>query len=196
MFSAGTVLIFDDINIISAVLCTSLKLSVPAKFNASAGENMLAIHGENVQLILLYIGGGDRLENVIQAVTVWGESVGNGKQRAARMLISINTWRIGNFVVCRVVELALVVVLVVAFAFACLCWVITIVVIAVGSFFTGFLVGDGIVLGNWGLRCRGGDDIVVVVCRNHCFDSVSAALNGGVNSSFWGGIGRGACLVC
>ncbi len=83
MFFAAIVFVFNDINVISSVHGSSLKLSVPAVFKASAGENMLATHGEDVQLVLLYIGGGDRSENVVQAVSVGSESVRNGKQRAA-----------------------------------------------------------------------------------------------------------------
>ena len=81
MFSAGTVFVFNNIDVVSAVQGSSLKLSVPAVFKASAGENMLAAHGEYVQLVLVYVGRGDRFEDIVQAVTVGSECIGDGKQR-------------------------------------------------------------------------------------------------------------------
>ena len=80
MFSAVSLFIFNDINVISTVHGSSLKLAVPAVFEISAGENMLSAHGEDVQLVLLYLGRGDRFENIIQPVAVGSKSVGNGKQ--------------------------------------------------------------------------------------------------------------------
>ena len=87
MFSAGTAFVFNNIDVVSAVQCSSLRLAVPAVFKASAGENMLAAHGENVQLVLLYISGGDGFENVVQSVAVRSECIGNGKQRAVRIRV-------------------------------------------------------------------------------------------------------------
>ena len=88
MFSAGTVFVFNHIDVVSAVLGSSLRLAIPAVFKASAGENMLTAHGEDVQLVLLYFGGGDGFEDVVQTVAVRSESVGNGKQRTVRIRIS------------------------------------------------------------------------------------------------------------
>lgn len=52
MFFAITVFVLDDVNVISTVHHATLKFTVPAVFEVSAGENMLAADGENVQLIL------------------------------------------------------------------------------------------------------------------------------------------------
>lgn len=80
MFFATTISIFDDVNIVSAIHHATLKLSIPAVFDISAGEKMLAVYSENIQLVLLETGCGDRFEDIVQAVTVGSECIGNGKQ--------------------------------------------------------------------------------------------------------------------
>ena len=79
MFFSFSVFVFDDIDVRSAVHDAALILAIPAVVDAFAAENMLAVHHENVHLVLLDAGGCDRFENVVQPVAVRGEGVGDGE---------------------------------------------------------------------------------------------------------------------
>ena len=80
MFFSVVIFILDDIDIGAIVHHTTLEFPVPAVFNAFAAEEVLAVHGEYIQLVLQNAGCCDWTENVVQAVTVRGKGVGNGEE--------------------------------------------------------------------------------------------------------------------
>ena len=87
MFLAVRIFVFDDIDVVPAILHAALILSIPAIVDVFAGKNMLAVRHIYIQLIIVDFRSGYRFENVVQSITVWSECVGDGKERLDGLIV-------------------------------------------------------------------------------------------------------------